>query len=99
MLHVNLTHKLQSAWRNNVLFNCWPWQHAHKSVRTYDNDSVRPPNLICDAGNKREFEAKFYNWNLKSCPVCDRYPDCNHVFYWYSHTKEMILNSRDWCRE
>ena len=50
---------------------------------------------ICTGYNAQVFESNLVDKRI-SCQGCEDHPDCDRIFYRFSHTKQK-LNPNSWC--
>ena len=60
--------------------------------------SGRGPDL-CNIQGQVCFREHFFNFEKIQCPFCDQFPLCEKLEYEYTHTKETIQDSAEWCGE
>ena len=52
---------------------------------------------VCNGYETKLFRKSINGDNrVISCPFCDAHPDCNKVFYQFSHSRRS-LNTTEWC--
>ena len=54
-------------------------------------------NYVCNAYRTKQFNRMMYNKNLVNCTICDKFKNCDEIFYRFSITRTKITDKSRWC--
>ena len=78
--------------------SCLPWTFPQFNLTMQTNYHIDLTSLFpCDMRGNQCFLKHFYNFEKVSCPVCDRLPSCDRIFYRRSVTVRKVSFGREWC--
>ena len=53
---------------------------------------------MCNRFDAEQMEKNLFKGEPTQCHFCEDFPDCNKIFYHYSHSK-IKIDKAEWCRE